>query len=776
MRNLRNIFACLVHERQECVLDLVRNLHALDPDSLILLYNGGDSPALLNYHFPFARYGAVVHPSPRPARWGHLHPFALDCMEWALANHPFDTFTIVDSDQLATRPNYTQALTRSLEGRCGNLGILGNSPAIQAAGTKIGPACCAHGEIELWRPFLREFADGESKWVHWFFWPSTIFLADAARDLTRLWNTSKMLREIMSRSRIWASEEVLLPTLVALLGYEVGFSPFSYDYVQYKVPYTTQQVNSALDREDVFWMHPVPRSYEDPIRRRVRLQFRNYVSIAIANPAPQEATAPRLVLTVPILQRMRSIEGWLEDAEADLLIAGVTAAVQALPAAASVVDVGSYCGKATSVLAAALAAMAFPAEREVPIVHAIDAHDGTLGAADQVLIRVPPSLEKLRKNLSEAGLSEHVQIVHKSAHEVHWEKPIAFLLIDGLHDYANVSRDFYHFEPFLVEGSFIAFHDYADYFPGVKALVDELLADPTYEQVHCAGTMMLLRKRTPLAVEVMLTNSPVVEADRKLPDSSVPLRSAPALIRPPLVSCLMPTADRRKLMPRAIAYFLRQDYPEKELIVIDDGTDAVADLIPKDPRIRYVRLNRRHTIGAKHNIGCEMANGEIIIHWDDDDWMADWRISCQVRSITPEPVNTLSGLSRLHFWDPRAGGSWEYVYPPSGRPWVAGGTFCYRRAFWETHRFPEMNEGGDTVFVWGLRDARVQAISKTEFYVALVHAQNTSRKRTETPGWHPISSRRIRSLIGDDLAFYEEWAGVEWPSDTAVTHDLLAVR
>jgi hypothetical protein len=39
MGTIRNIFACLVHESRDCVIDLVRNLHALDPASLILLYN-----------------------------------------------------------------------------------------------------------------------------------------------------------------------------------------------------------------------------------------------------------------------------------------------------------------------------------------------------------------------------------------------------------------------------------------------------------------------------------------------------------------------------------------------------------------------------------------------------------------------------------------------------------------------------------------------------------------------------------------------------------------
>ena len=50
----------------------------------------------------------------------------------------------------------------------------------------------------------------------------------------------------------------------------------------------------------------------------------------------------------------------------------------------------------------------------------------------------------------------------------------------------------------------------------------------------------------------------------------------------PLVSCIMPTADRRRFVPLAIQNFLQQDYPNRELVILDDGQDSVADLAPAD--------------------------------------------------------------------------------------------------------------------------------------------------------------------------------------------------
>jgi len=61
----------------------------------------------------------------------------------------------------------------------------------------------------------------------------------------------------------------------------------------------------------------------------------------------------------------------------------------------------------------------------------------------------------------------------------------------------------------------------------------------------------------------------------------------------PLASCIMPTANRRRFVPQAIRYFLAQDYLNKELLIVDDGEEAVGGLVPEDARIRYIRLPRK---------------------------------------------------------------------------------------------------------------------------------------------------------------------------------------
>lgn len=204
--------------------------------------------------------------------------------------------------------------------------------------------------------------------------------------------------------------------------------------------------------------------------------------------SPVAARRP-LLLTLPVLERMRAVEGWLSDAEGDLLLAGVSRALRDVLAPAAVVEVGSYCGRSTTILGSAVKALA-PERR----VYAIDPHEGEVGAVGHGYARTPPTLERFTATIAGAGLADVVETVQRRSYETAWERPIAFLLVDGMHDYANVSRDFRHFEPWLQAGALVAFHDYSRNWPGVKAFVDELLAG-VYDCVDLAETMILVRRR-----------------------------------------------------------------------------------------------------------------------------------------------------------------------------------------------------------------------------------------------------------------------------------------
>lgn len=482
----KNIYACLVHENEDCIIDLVRNLHHHDPGSSILLFNGSGDSQLMNGSFPYQNFGATIHPEPVPVEHGYLHPFALRCLEFALDKYLFDTLTIVDSDQLALKPDYSAFIAGYLRNKT-NVGLLSSKPEkISPGNTEIWPAIQAFKEYELWKPLLKQFPNGEEKFVHWTFWPSSVFTRDAAKELTRLFRENRLLQEIMRQTKIWATEEIVLPTLVSLLGYDIVQNPCAADFVRYKKTFTPHDVKASQSVSNAYWMHPVDRKYDDGTRSFAREKSGHYKSQSASyHPSP----AAGLFVMSSLLSGIKGIEGWLTDAEAELLASIALTAGNKLPAPQRIVEIGSFQGKSTVVLGSVVQAF-FPAAR----VFAIDPHEGRVGALDQGIQQVPPTLENFKRNIARAGLDEVVELIKDYSFCVPWEAPIALLFIDGLHDYPNVARDFWKFSPFVVPGGYIAFHDYADYYPGVQALVDEVLAGGGYSYVQLADSLIVIQK------------------------------------------------------------------------------------------------------------------------------------------------------------------------------------------------------------------------------------------------------------------------------------------
>src|SRR4051794_22057871 len=259
----------------------------MEPDAAILVYDGSRAGALLADVNVRLDERVLVHPRPRPMRWGRLHDFAIDCMRYAVRELDFETMTIVDSDQLLVRPGFSDTVSAILAERP-RIGMLGNSPGRQSRESRIDPVRYAWREADRWRRFLSAYPGGAEVFPSWTFWPSTVFSRDAAAGLVEAFD-QPALKRLMAVTRIWATEEIVLPTLVAALGFELALSPASFDYVKYRRPYSTADMSAALARSDVFWVHPIPRTLDDPLRTQIRRANDEYRHV----PTPARPVATR---------------------------------------------------------------------------------------------------------------------------------------------------------------------------------------------------------------------------------------------------------------------------------------------------------------------------------------------------------------------------------------------------------------------------------------------------------------------------------------------------
>lgn len=198
------------------------------------------------------------------------------------------------------------------------------------------------------------------------------------------------------------------------------------------------------------------------------------------------------------------------------------------------------------------------------------------------------------------------------------------------------------------------------------------------------------------------------------------------------MTCLCLTRNRREWLPKAIRAFQAQTYGPRELLVVADG-EEVRDLIPADSRIRLIHLESSIEIGGKRNFGCEHAAGTIIAHWDDDDFSSPARLADQTGRLETSGKQ-VTGYHSMRFTDGAAW--WQY----SGTvDYSLGTSLCYRRSWWENHRFPALQVGEDNAFV---RDAWLAGELATadagELMYATIHAGNTS-PRNFTDNWKRIS-------------------------------------
>jgi GT2 family glycosyltransferase len=86
---------------------------------------------------------------------------------------------------------------------------------------------------------------------------------------------------------------------------------------------------------------------------------------------------------------------------------------------------------------------------------------------------------------------------------------------------------------------------------------------------------------------------------------------------PPFASVVVPTMFARDTVPTALEALCALDYPEYEVLLVDNRPDGDLPDLPVDPRLRVV-TQRRPGASAARNAGIREAKGEFIAFTDDD--------------------------------------------------------------------------------------------------------------------------------------------------------------
>ena len=221
----------------------------------------------------------------------------------------------------------------------------------------------------------------------------------------------------------------------------------------------------------------------------------------------------------------------------------------------------------------------------------------------------------------------------------------------------------------------------------------------------------------------------------------------------PLVSVITPTYGRPHYHQRLYQSFCHQQYPNKQLLVLDDSPEASPFFTElTDDRVRYQWSSERLSIGAKRNRLLELSEGDIIAHFDDDDFYSPHYLPTMLTVLGND--NTLVKLSNwfayaeshhsFFYWDTahivvESGGPLTSIngvteFPPQfidDNLWGYGFSYVYRKSLYPTIQFyPEDNWGEDLRFLHQVGQAghMCQAIPDTQGLVMhIIHSSNTSR-------------------------------------------------
>ncbi len=184
----------------------------------------------------------------------------------------------------------------------------------------------------------------------------------------------------------------------------------------------------------------------------------------------------------------------------------------------------------------------------------------------------------------------------------------------------------------------------------------------------------------------------------------------------------MVTRGRIEFVQRSITCFLNQTYQNRELVIVEDKTNHLEEFIAarQDPRIRYESVRQANvTLGELRNRSLEMASGEFVAVWDDDDWYHPSRLAIQFRHLLHSRADVCM-LSRESFaWPERE----LYVYS-NHRLWKHS-SLASKAAF---ARYPALRVGEDTEQIIQMlkNGAKLCMLNAPDLYIYCVHDSNIS--------------------------------------------------
>ena len=148
-----------------------------------------------------------------------------------------------------------------------------------------------------------------------------------------------------------------------------------------------------------------------------------------------------------------------------------------------IVEIGSFCGRATT-------ALAFGAGCRDRVVVTVDPHTGDVLQLERLSDTHPSSESALRFHLAFAAVASAVEVVTSTSLEAaeafQDPRPVGLLFVDGWHGEDAVAADVAAWSPFLGDDAIVVFDDWIvpEVMSGIRSAEDQGLLPPRLGRIH----------------------------------------------------------------------------------------------------------------------------------------------------------------------------------------------------------------------------------------------------------------------------------------------------
>jgi len=203
----------------------------------------------------------------------------------------------------------------------------------------------------------------------------------------------------------------------------------------------------------------------------------------------------------------------------------------------------------------------------------------------------------------------------------------------------------------------------------------------------------------------------------------------------PHISIITPTRNRLKLFKIWIDNYNRIDYPfhKMEFIIVDDGIESLTDILPKDKRIKYIKVKTENDIplpiGTKRNLCVKYSSYKIIIHMDDDDYYPSYSVKTRVKILMQNPEIGCVGCTQIGCYNILNNTGWSVSH--IGKTDMSEASMAYTHKFYQQRRYDDRIENGESKYFLRGRLKEALQIPFIFIIIAINHGGNmTGNLRT----------------------------------------------